>query len=47
MIRVDWCGRVLFEDDMVLKLGGLAVKHHKGGNNIRTKGPKGKCICYM
>ena len=29
--------RVLFEDDMALKLGGLAVKCHRGGNNIRRR----------
>ena len=33
MIRVGWCERVLFEDDMALKLGGLTVKCHRGGNN--------------
>ena len=33
MNRVGWCERVLFEDDMALLLGGLAVKCLRGGNN--------------
>ena len=37
MIRVGWCERVLFEDHMARKLGGLAVRCHRGGNNsIKT-----------
>ena len=35
MIRVGWCERVLFEDDMALLLGGLAVECLRGGSNSR------------
>lgn len=35
MIRVGWCERVLFEDDMALLLGELIVKCLRGGNNSR------------
>ena len=46
---LEWTGveRVLFEDDMALKLCGLAIKCHRGGNTIRRKGPEGKCVWYV
>ena len=47
MIRVGWCERAHFEDDMAVKLDRLAVKCHRGGNYSRKKHPEGKCICYI